>query len=423
MKKIHTKAVCIMLSLISVWLFTLQGLSAEAFNKSTANTIASGLTPDTLKAKAYASVHFATGDVVFESENSTEHYSVGNLIKLMTLYLTFEAIADGRTSLDASVGVSKNAQKASEGRERVFLDAGKKEKITVEDAIIAVCVGSACDAAYALAEHVSKGSESDFVEMMNAKSKELGMENTNYVDSTGNAIIDDGQYTCARDLAILSYHLVNNYPTVLDYTVIMSGMFEHTSTGEPSTQMLSSNALISSGMMPECDGLLVGYSKADKYAQASTADISGERVAAVVIGEETAELRAGELKYLMTYTASNFEVSEVQPAGVYVRKISVKDGKSLKTVTGGEFSYLQNLSEDCTIENKIIINDEIYAPVSKGDVVGSVVFQKVTEDDEGNKITEDLGTVDLVADEDIEKASWLVRLIRKLLTWLGIGDY
>ena len=423
--KQKNRIICLALAIITVFTCGISSLDSSAFNKSTANNIASTSVIDALSAKSFAAVHFDTGEVVVESETSKDHFSVGNLIKLMTLYLTFEAIEKGETRLESNVIVSKAAQKASEGRTRVFLDAGKNEVISVEQAITAVCVGSAEDAAYCLAEHVSKGTEADFVKMMNAKARELGMENTNYVDSTGIAIIDNGQYTCAHDLAVLSYNLVKNYPDVLNYTTIMSGMFKHTSTGEPDTEMRSSNALISSGMFPECDGLLVGYSKADLYAQAATADIDGERIAAVVIGEETAEKRAGELKFLIEYTSRTFEMSELEPAGTYVRQLSVKDGKKLKvkTATGGEFSFLQNNAESYTIEKKIIIDNEIVAPVEKGQKVGKVVFQKVTVDENKEKIYEELGSVDLVADEDIEKAGWFTLLIRKILAWLGIGNY
>lgn len=254
-------------------------LPASAFNKSSANKIFSELKIDGLKAKSYAAVHFDSGAVVLESANSKEHFTIGNMVKLMTLYLTFEAVENGATSLNSSVGISKNAQKISEGRERVYLDAGKGESITVEEAVTAVCVASANDAAYALAEHVSKGSEADFVALMNNKAEELGLENTKYTDSTGIATIDNGQYSCAADVAVLSSNLVKNYPDVLKYTTITSGVFKHTSTGQPDTEMLSSNALISSKMYPECDGLLVGYSKADLYAQSATAERDGERVA------------------------------------------------------------------------------------------------------------------------------------------------
>lgn len=146
----------------------------------------------------------------------------------MTLYLAFEAISNGQTTLDTEFAVVQSAQDKSIGRERVFLDAGKKERITVGQAIEAICIASANDAAYALAHYIGKN-EDGFVEMMNKKALELGLKNTFFTDSAG---IEDGHYMSANDAAILSYHLIKNYPDVLNYTIKTYGEFEHWSTGQ-----------------------------------------------------------------------------------------------------------------------------------------------------------------------------------------------
>ena len=118
-------------------------------------------------------------------------------------------------------------------------------------------------------------------------------------------------------------------------------------------------------------------------------------------------------------------MSETEPAGTYVRQISVKEGKSLKvkTATGSDFSYLENKSETYTVEKKIVLSGELHAPVKKGDVVGSIIYQKVMRDENGEKTVTELGSVDLLADENVEKAGWFTLFIRKILSWLGIGDY
>lgn len=396
-----------------------------AFSKSSANKIAEEGKLETLKAKAYAAIYFDSGNVVFESRTSRDRFSVGNLIKLMTLYLTFEAVSKGQTGMNSGVKVSKAAQNISVGRERVFLDSGKGEVITVEEAIIGMIAGSANDCAYALAEHISGSTEEAFVAMMNAKAAELGLTDTVFRDSTGILIKEDGQYTSARDLCVLSYRLVRDFPDILKYSKITSGMFTHTSTGQPDTQMQNSNALVYSEMMDGADGLLVGYSKADLYAQAASAMVGTERVIAVVIGEETPELRAGELKFLLTYTARSFETKELDKEGTYVRMINIKDGKALKvkTCTGSDFSYIADLTQKHTIEKKIVLDGKVEAPVSKGDVVGKVVYQKVTELENGEKEVEDIGSVDLLIDEDVDRASWFTRLIRRILSFFGLMDY
>jgi D-alanyl-D-alanine carboxypeptidase (penicillin-binding protein 5/6) len=420
------KKICLFLAvLLTLGCLIFPPGEAAAFNKNTAVAISNDLSLETMKAKAYASLYFDSGEISFMSETAHDRFSVGNLVKLMTLYLTFEAVANGKTGLKSGVKVSKAAQQISVNRERVFLDSGKGEVITVEEAVIAVIAGSANDAAYALAEHISEADEETFVAMMNAKAIELGLSDTHYCDSTGIKIIDDGQYTSAADLCMLSYRLVKDFPDILNYSRITSGMFVHTSTGQPDTQMQNSNALVYSGMLEGADGLLVGYSNADKYAQAASASIGGERVIAVVIGEETPERRAGELKYLLEYTSRCFETKELDKAGTYVRMISVKDGKSIKakTCTGADFSYIANLTEKYTVEKKIVLDGKVTAPVSKGDIVGKVVYQKVYTDEEGEKQTEEIGSVDLLIDEDVDRANWFVRFLRKILSFLGLMEY
>ena len=113
MVKHFKKFISINLAVITIWFFGINGLTAKAFNKSTANSIASTSVIDALSAKSFAAVHFATGKVVVESETSKDHFSVGNMIKLMTLYLTFEAVDKGETKLTTYFPVSKNAQKIS----------------------------------------------------------------------------------------------------------------------------------------------------------------------------------------------------------------------------------------------------------------------------------------------------------------------
>ena len=396
-----------------------------AFSKATANKIAEEGKLENLKAKAYAALYFDSGEVVFESATSHDRFSVGNLIKLMTLYLTFEAVSEGKTGLKSGVKVSKAAQNISVGRERVFLDSGKGEVITVEEAVIGMIVGSANDCAYALAEHISGTTEEAFVEMMNEKAAELGLSDTVFKDSTGILIKEDGQYTSARDLCVLSYRLVKDFPDILKYSKITSGMFVHNSTGQPDTQMQNSNALVFSEMMDGADGLLVGYSKADLYAQAASALVGNERVIAVVIGEETPELRAGELKFLLNLTARSFETKELDKEGTYVRMINIKDGTALKvkTCTGGDFTYIADLTQKHTIERKIVLDGKVEAPVSKGDVVGKVVYQKIVELENGEKEIEEIGSVDLLIDEDVDRAGWFTRLIRRILSFFGLMDY
>lgn len=428
MKNTYKRLICILITMTIVLSGTLS--SFAVFNKGTANKIANEATLKTLKAKASASAHLdMEGGLAFTSDTAYDHFSVGNMIKLMTLYLAFEAISNGVMSLNSAVKVSREAQQISVNRERVFLDAGKNEVISVQEAITAIVVAGANDACYALAEKISGTNEADFVKMMNSKAQDLGLLNTEFKDSTGILIITDGQYSCAADMCMLAYHLVKDYPDCVNLTNQDTQLFHHTSTNQPDTQMNSSNALISNQLLTGVNGLLVGYSNADKYAMAGSCEVDGERVVAVVIGEGTPELRAGEMKYLLKYTMDNFNYKEIVKAGTYVRMLSVKDGKSLKvkTCVGQDFSYLRDQSLNADIENKIIINGELVAPVSKGDIAGSIVYEEVytIKDPDGNEIEmrKEIGSVDLIVNDDVDRASWFIRFIRKILKFFGIGDY
>lgn len=420
------KYFCIIMATVMLFASLCPCVSFAAFNKNKANTIAAGTTLDNIKAKSYALAHLdSKNGIVMQSENADEHFTVGNLVKLMTLYLAFESIDSGKTTLKSAVKVSKKAQQISNGRARVFLDAGKGEIITVEDAILAISINGANDACYALAEHLSGADEAAFVKMMNAKAVELGLTNTNYLDSTGILIIDDGQYSSARDVCKLSLELVRKYPQVTEYTKQDTQMFHHTSTGQPDTQMITSNFLATMNICKGADGLICGYSNKDLYAQAGTAIVDGERTVAVVIGEKTAEDRAGELKFLLNYGMTNFNMKNVVSKDTYVRMVKIKNGKSMKikSCTGSSFEYLDNVSEKAVVEPTIKIDAEIKAPIEKGQVLGQITYFKKYKDANDEEIQEEIGSIDLVAAESMDKCNWFTRLVRKILNLFGLGDY
>lgn len=383
------------------------------FNKTTATKIYQNATLEDLNVKAYSVIDFASGKLIVQSEAGNTHFTVGNLVKTMTLYLTFEAIANKTLTLESDVRVTKNAQNAGTGRESVFLDYGKKEVISVKQAIEAICVANANDAAYALSETLAIN-EKEFVKMMNAKAEELGMKNTVYVDSTGIKTISDGQYSCSNDVAVLSYNLIKNFPDVLNYSKITHGYFEHTSTGRGKTEMISSNDLIRKGFLETCDGLLTGYSKADGYAQCATATIGEKREVAVILGAPDKSTRAASLRYLMEYAAENYAHTLIATGGTFVRKVNIEDGEELKvkTAIATDFYVTINVNDVDKVKSEIVLNGDLKAPIEKGVKVGYVVYK--LDDVE-------IGRADLVTDEKMEKAGWFTRFIRMILEWLGIN--
>ncbi|MBE7065554.1 MAG: D-alanyl-D-alanine carboxypeptidase [Ruminococcaceae bacterium] len=387
--------------------------TAYGFNKNTAQSIYKNAKLEELDVKAYSVVDFSSGTLTVKGEAGYTHFTVGNLVKTMTLYLTFEAVAAKTLTLDSEVRVTKNAQNAGTGRESVFLDYGKKEVISVKQAIEAICVANANDAAYALSETLAMN-EAEFVTKMNAKAKELGLKDTCFVDSTGIKTIEDGQYSCANDIAVLTCNLIKKFPESLEYTKVTYGHFEHTSTRQPKTEMISSNDLIRKKFMENCDGFLTGYSKADGYAQCATATVDGKREVAVVLGAKDKSTRAATLRFLMEYAAKNYSYALIATGGTFVRKVNIKEGKNLKikTAIASDFYVIMNVNDVENVKSEIILDGDLKAPVEKGKKVGYVVYK--LDDVE-------IGRAELVTDENMDRAGWFTRLIRKILEWLGIN--
>ena len=411
-KNFFTRIICFTLCLCTISSAFI-GIDAFAFSKTQATEIYKKAKIEELDVKAYSVVDFSSGKLIIKSETGDTHFTVGNLVKLMTLYLTLEAVSKNELTMESEVRVTKNAQNAGSGRESVFLDYGKKEVISVKQAIEAVCVANANDAAYALSETVAIN-ENEFVKKMNAKAQELGLKNTCYKDSTGIKIIDDGQYSCSNDIAVLSCSLIKNFPEILEYSKITYGHFEHTSTKQPKTEMISSNDLIRKNFMSGCDGLLTGYSKADGYAQTATAEVDGKREIAVILGAKDKSTRAAVLRFLMEYAAKNYEHTLIATGGTFVRKINIKEGKNLKikTSVSADFYVTINVNDVERLKSEIVLDGELKAPVEKGKKVGYIVYK--LDDVE-------IGRAELITDEKMERAGWFTRFIRKILEWLGIN--
>ncbi len=407
-KKI-TKLLCALLIIASLNTFVLSSVAMAEFSKTEATKIYNATKLEEITSKAYAIGNADANQVVQVGGDTQNKYHVGSITKLMTLYLTFEAIEKGIITMDSIITTSVNAQTTANGWPRVFLDGYKSEKITVKQAIEAVCIASANDAAYVLAENIG-GSESNFVTMMNNKAKELGMKNTDYVDSTG---IKTEQYTTAEDVAILGCEIVNRFPEVLDYTKLTYGKFQHTSTGLGETDMVSSNNLTRGKFYPESDGLMVGNSKEDGYSMVATVSDGKTRSVAVVIGAADENYRAAEVKKLLEYGLSDFEFRKIETAGTFVRKINIKDGKNKKisTEAAEDFSVLLNINDFDKIQKKVEINKEVHAPAKKGDVVGEVIY--ILDEEE-------VGRIDIALSEDMEKAGWLTLLVRRILAFFGL---
>ncbi len=345
----------------------------------------------------------STGTVLYE-KNSDEIRSPASITKIMTLLLTFEALEKGRIKLEDEVVTSAYAK--SMGGSQVFLEEGEKQ--TVDTMIKCIAVASGNDASVAMAEFIA-GSEEVFVQMMNEKAAELGMNNTQFLDCCGLSS-ESGHHTTARDVAIMSKELITRYPEVYNYTKIWMEDITHvTSQGSKVFTLSSTNKLLKQYQWTT--GLKTGSTSTAKYCFSATASKDGIDLIAVIMGAPDFRVRFSEAKSLLEYgfamTRLYTDENKEQLAPIQIR-----GGKQsqIEVKPEGEFRYLDVTGADFSqIEKKYTYLEELEAPVRKGDKVGSIEFVL-----QGKSI----GTVGIIATEGVEKAHYSDYLQRVIMWYL-----
>lgn len=224
-----------------------------------------------------------TGQVLYQ-ENATVQNYPASLTKIMTLYLTFDALEHGRLHLDDYLIVSQSAANASP----VKLGLAAGSKIKVEDAIKALAVHSANDVARVLAENLKGGKEGSFASLMTQVATEIGLSRTNFENSSG--LPNDDQLSCARDIALLSIAVYKHFPQYWKYFGIKSWTYN----GKTYT---NGNRLL--GTYPGCDGMKTGYTNKSKYSLVATAKRGDKHLMSVVLGAENKDVRAAVSKQML----------------------------------------------------------------------------------------------------------------------------
>lgn len=337
-----------------------------------------------------------TGTVLYE-KNADEALPPASVTKIMTLLLVMEAVESGNLSLDTMIQVSENA--ASMGGSQVFLKAG--EEMTAEDLIKSVVISSANDAAVALAEYVA-GSEEAFVAKMNARAKELGMENTNFENTNG---LDDSVQNhaiSARDIAIMSRELLK-HEKILEYSTtwmdtIRDGAFGLTNT----------NRLVR--FYKGATGLKTGSTSKAKFCISATAERDGLHLIAVIMGSPTRDTRNEAAKKLLDWGFANYslyskpqtEMGEINVLG------GIKNSCSLRSTS---FEKIIAKGDEKKITEEIILDEAITAPVRQGDKIGTIILKLNGEE---------IGKVDICACESVDKISYL-RLLKKMLSYFALN--
>ena len=332
----------------------------------------------------------STGMVLYEKK-ADEALPPASVTKVMTLLLVMEAVDSGKIKLTDMVPVSENA--ASMGGSQVYLKVG--EEMSVDEMIKCVVISSANDCAVALAEFLC-GSEEAFVTQMNARAKELGMENTNFENTNG---LDDtvtNHKISARDIAIMSRELLK-HEFILKYSstwmdTIRNGAFGLTNT----------NRLIR--FYAGANGLKTGSTSKAKFCISATAKRDGMQLIAVIMAAPTRDVRNNEAKQLLDFGFANYGVYTAE-AGT-MDPIRVQGGVSdYCPLTFAEYSAVLEKGDMAKITKRIELPESARSPISKGDVLGSILYEC-----DGKE----LGRVDILAAEDVD-AIGFGELLRRIL--------
>lgn len=350
-----------------------------------------------IEAKAVVLMESGTGKVLYE-ENPDERLPIASVTKIMTMLLIMEAIDDKVITLEDMVPVSERAM--SMGGSTMFLEAG--ESLSVHDMLKGIAVASANDGCVAMGEYLA-GSVENFVSQMNKRAKELGMENTNFVNTNG--LDADEHYSSAKDVAKMSRELLK-HELIFDYTTIWTDELR-----DGKFELANTNKLVR--FYDGATGLKTGSTSKAQCCISATAKRNDMHLIAVVLGAPDSNKRFSGARTLLDYGFSAYEVKKITSKGEKYEKVKVSKGvkSELKTAVKSEISVLTKKGDQTEAEIKVKMNDNIKAPVRKGDTVG-----KITAMMGGIKA----GESDIVATQNIEKKTYFMFLKQCLGYLVGI---
>jgi D-alanyl-D-alanine carboxypeptidase (penicillin-binding protein 5/6) len=357
-----------------------------------------------INAKSIILQDYLSGDILFEKEADLSIFPA-SMTKIMTSIVAFDLINKGELSLDDKFIISKKAWRLSNPSNSsmfIMLD----DEITVYELLQGIIIVSGNDACVALAEGIA-GSEESFAEMMTAKAIEIGMESTNFSNSTG--LNDADNYSTVRDILIMSNYLITNYPDFYKYFKIKKFTWDRTGL-EPITQPNTNLPLLSKNKY--VDGIKTGFLSYEKYSLASSIKKNDRRMISVGSGFKTKTKRASESNKLLNYGLNQFDTIKIAKKNEIFTDLKVWQGKKdkvsiyinqdvYKTIPKRKKKYLKV---------KINYNGPVQAPIEKNEIVGKLnIYFK----------DENIGTYDLLTSENIKRQNIFSRLITSInfLIW------
>ncbi len=347
--------------------------------------------------KSAVLMDIATGTVLYE-QNAHEKLAPASVTKVMTMLLIMEAIDSGKIGWNDTVVTSEAA--AAKGGSQIYLKVG--ETMTVSDMVKSIAVSSANDCACAMAEHLA-GSEGAFVEKMNQRAAELGMNDTHFVNCTG---LDDDDSakehrTSAYDIALMSRELMKNHPDIQRFTTIWMDTVRGGTFG-----LANTNKLVR--FYPGATGLKTGFTSGAGYCLSATAQREGLGLIAVVMGAETSQERFGACKSMLDHGFASYAL--VKPEQPKESTVAVTLGKqgSVQAVPAEQTQLLIDKSQKDQVSVEVTLEERVGAPVSKGQKLGMMTVRA------GQQV---LAQVPMVAQEGVEQLSWgdlFLKMLRRL---------
>ena len=349
--------------------------------------------PLSVSSKSAILMDVGSGQILYE-KNAHDKLPPASVTKVMTMLLICEALDSGKITLDDSVQISDNA--ASMGGSQIFLEAGEVQK--VDTLLKGIAVASANDGCVAMAEYIG-GSVESFVDMMNAKAKELNMKDTNFVNTNGLPV--DNHYTSAHDIAIMSRELLK-HDVISKYLTTWMDQVE-VGKKQITVGLANTNKLIKH--YQGATGVKTGFTQQAKYCLSASAKRGDTHLVAVTLGAETSPERFKDATSLLNFGFANYESVKLCSKNDNIATLTLDkaDEQKINLVAKEDLSVLIKKGGNKDFTRKIKVNENPTIPIKKGTNLGYVeIYQGKTL----------VGKVDLVNTKDIQKASYLKMLQR-----------
>lgn len=339
-----------------------------------------------------------TGTILYDYK-AHEQLRPASVTKVMTILLIMEALDNGVITLEDNVPCSEKA--SSMGGSQIWLDT--TETLTVHEMLKAICVVSANDCCMAMAEYLA-GSEELFVEQMNKRAKELGMNDTCFKNCHG--IDEDGHVTSSYDIALMSRELITKHPKITEYTTIWMDSLRN-----GKSELVNTNKLIRN--FEGATGLKTGSTSVALFNLSATATRDNLSLIAVIMKGETSAIRFAEAQKLLDYGFSNFEYVECSKKDDIIKKVNVDKGitTNVDAILENDSGCLIKKGKSKAISTDIKLNDNVSAPVSKGQILGEITYSIDNEQ---------ISKVNIIAKEDVKKLNFVNMSVRTIESWFKL---